>query len=107
MRPSPGSHDERLERLLRHALRGWERVRASSTECERAQRWLEEHPSGWPEVDELWSLALRGKGTLADWLEAGALADSWSSEIPMHSVLSSHPFACLSPWSSPAKSNRS
>ena len=101
------SHDERLERLLRHARHGWERVRANPEECARARHWLLEHPSRWPELDELWSRALQNDGALAEWLAQGAQPESWQLDIPLHSVLASHPFACLSPWSSPVRSRRS
>src|SRR5262245_47896609 len=98
---------DRLERLLLHVRRGWERVQADLAEHTRVRRWIAEHPSGWPELDEVWSRALAGDGTLASWLESGALPETWSLEIPLHSVLASHPFACLSPWSSPIRSSRS
>lgn len=98
---------ERLERLLLHVRRGWERVRADPAERARARRWIAEHPSGWPELDDLWSRSLAGDGALASWLESGARPEAWGLEVPLHSVLAPHPFACLSPWSSPARSSRS
>lgn len=106
--PAPTrSPEERLERLLHHVRRGWERVGASSEERECARRWLIEHPSRWPEVDELWLACLADTGALRPWLDAGAVPQSWELELPLHSVLASHPFACLSPWSSPIRSSRS
>jgi hypothetical protein len=59
------------------------------------------------EVDALWRGALEGTGPLAAWLEQGSDPEAWRIEVPLHSVLSSHPFACLSPWSSPVRSSRS
>lgn len=101
------SHAERLERLLGHVRHGWERVQTSAAERNRVSHWLGAHPSGWSEIDDLWSQALSGVGPLTSWLVAGARPDSWRLDIPLHSVLASHPFACLSPWSSPARSSRS
>jgi hypothetical protein len=101
------SHEERLERLLLHVRRGWERVRSRPEDRERARRWLREHPSRWPEIDALWLDASSGSGSLAAWLDAGAPPEGWMLDVPLHSVLASHPFACLSPWSSPIRSSGS
>jgi len=107
VRPPTRLPAERLERLLLHVRRGWERVQANPAERARVLRWLEDHPSGLPEVDDLWARSLAGAGALASWLESGARPEAWSHDLPLHSVLASHPFACLSPWSSPARSSRS
>jgi hypothetical protein len=88
-----------MERFLRHVRRGWERVRANAGERAAALRWLREHPSGWPRGDELWAEALAGRGPLAEWMAAGSSPDAWPEDTPLHSVLASHPFACLSQWS--------
>jgi hypothetical protein len=98
--------DQRLDRLRRHALGGWQRIRAHSGDQARATRWLYEHPSDWPAVDRLWLEALEGRGALASWLDSGADPDLWTPGLPLHSVLASHPFACLSPWSTPGRSKQ-
>ncbi|HEX6884777.1 MAG TPA: hypothetical protein VF530_15485 [Planctomycetota bacterium] len=97
----------RLERLRAHVRRGWERVCARPTEADRARRWLAQHPSAMPAVDALWAAALERNGPLVAWLEQDADPEAWPLELPLHSVLASHPFACLSPWSSPVRSSRS
>jgi hypothetical protein len=102
MRPT-----DRLERLLRHTRSGWERISLDATERDAALRWLARHPSSWPELDQLWQAALQRRGPLAEWLDAGADPRAWSHVIALHSVLASHPFASLSAWSTPARSNRS
>jgi len=99
--------DERTDRLLGSVRRGWSRVCREEELRARALRWLEEHPAGWPSVQEVWLEALRGRGELRAWLDDGARPDEWSGEIPLHSVLTSHPFACLPRWSTPHKSNGS
>jgi hypothetical protein len=99
------SHEERLERLLLHVQRGWDRVRSHPEDRERARRWLCEHPSRWPELDALWHDAASGSGSLAAWLQAGAIPEDWTLDVPLHSVLASHPFACLSPWLNPMRSD--
>jgi hypothetical protein len=99
--------EDRLERLVRHARDGWRRIRASAAERAAVSQWLAEHPSSWRAVDELWEEALHHRGPLASWLDAGGEPATWTGEIPLHSVLASHPFACLSPWSIQAKSSRS
>jgi hypothetical protein len=81
--------EERLARLVRHVRRGWERTRASAADRDRARRWLDEHPSAWPALDELWSRGLSGEGALASWFDGGAQPDAWRHEIPLHSVLAS------------------
>lgn len=99
--------DDRLERLLGHVRDGWARVRAEPSELEAARRWLWDNPGPWLPVDRLWEEALAQHGPLAGWLAGGARPESWSDPIPLHSVLSSHPFASLSAWSIPDKSIRS
>lgn len=99
--------DERQARLLMHVRRGWQRVAANEAERRRALEWLGAHPSSWREVDQLWREALAGGGASAQWLDADADPSTWSHAIPLHSFLASHPFACLSPWSNPTRSNRS
>jgi len=107
MRARTKDPEERLERLLSHVRRGWERVGESPAVRARALGWLERHPTAWSELDRAWSQALSGEGELASWLDAGGRPESWRLELPLHSVLASHPFACLSPWSTPARSSRS
>lgn len=51
-----------------------------------------------PGVDALWLDALAGRGLLAVWLLAGAAPESWTSDLPLHSVLACHPFADLDQW---------
>jgi hypothetical protein len=97
MKTPTTSHAERLERLLEHCLRGWTRVRANPAELSLSRRWLGDHPSSWSAVDELWRRALDFEGPLAAWLDAGARPEAWRLELPLHSALASHPFACLSP----------
>jgi hypothetical protein len=96
--------DARIDRLIAHVRRGWAPVRTDPELRARAVAWLEAHPAGWPAVQELWLQALRGRGALCDWLERGAEPGSWDGDVPLHSVLTSHPFACLPRWSTPRTS---
>ena len=98
---------ERNERLLSHVKRGWARTRKRPELGAMVLRWLEEHPAGWEPVQEIWVDALQGEGPVYEWLEAGARPDSWQHPIPLHSILSSHPFASLPRWSSPLTSSGS
>lgn len=99
---------DRLERLRRSVLWGWERVCAHPAEREAALVWIRAKPSAEPEVDLLWIEALEGRGPLPAWLDAGADLDLWpsleiSDALPCHTVLASHPFAALSPWPLPVR----
>lgn len=98
---------ERLVRLRRSCVWGWARVRSSPAERDQVLAWLERHPSREPAVDHLWRAAVEGQGTLAGWLEGGADLDTWPLALPSHTVLASHPFAALSPWSIPPTSRAS
>ena len=98
---------DRQRRLLTHVRDGWSRVRAHPAELDAARRWLREHPGPWPAVDRLWEDALEERGVLAAWLSSGSRPEQWSHGIPLHSVLSSHPFASLTAWSIPVKSTPS
>lgn len=90
--------EQRLQRLRRHALAGWQRALADGAARDRAREWLAAHPTPMPSVDELWLQALAGQGPLAAWLDDGAHLDAWTSDVPLHSVLSSHPFPDLPQW---------
>lgn len=89
---------ERLARLTRHAVLGWQRARSDAAARERARAWLLAHPSRMPDVDALWLEALDGQGPLAAWLGSGATPDTWHHEIALHSVLAGHPFPDLLQW---------
>lgn len=91
--------EQRLRKLRDHALRGWELSREDSAFRDRARSWLNQHPSGWPEVDRLWQQCLEGVGPLAAWLESGADPRAWRGFPALHSILSSHPFPSLFSWS--------
>ena len=96
---TPGTPDERTLRLLSHVRQAWA-MTADHPELRRQTlRWLELHPSSWQAIDDLWATALEGRGSLADWLDDGADPETWSLELPLHSVLSSHPFVDLDSWS--------
>lgn len=99
--------DERIERLLGSVRRGWALVRSDDGLRRRALAWLEVHPAGWPPVQEIWLEALEARGELHAWLEAGAAPDEWNGKVPLHSVLTSHPFACLPRWSTRSTSSAS
>ncbi len=94
---------QRLERLRRHALAGWERARGDAVVRERAGQWLGRHPSPMPEVDQLWLAAIQGQGPLASWLAAGGVIESWPLAVPLHSVLACHPFPDLPQWTEAPK----
>jgi hypothetical protein len=94
---------ERLERLRRHAVAGFVRAREDATVRARAQRWLAAHPTAMADVDALWHQALEGEGVLAAWLLAGADPAAWRADLPLHSVLASHPFPDLPQWTDATK----
>lgn len=98
---------ERLERLRRHCVQGFSRVRFSADERALVANWLDEHPSREPAVDALWREAVEGRGELAEWLAGSADLDGWPLAVPAHTVLASHPFAALPPWSLPSSSRAS
>lgn len=76
--------------------------------CRRhARESLAQHPSAMPEVDRLWHDCLAGTGELFAWIDASAPAEHWQSPIPLHTVLSSHPFPDLNLWSIRKKFNES
>jgi len=93
------SPQDRLAQQAEHALRAWELIRREPETRQRAQIWLEEHPSGWQEVDRLWRDCLDGEGPLADWLASGGDPSTWDRFPALHSVLASHPFPGLLSWS--------
>ena len=95
--------DQRLARLLEHAVAGWMRTRRDESVRRRAIAWLAAHPSNMPDVDALWTLALAGTGSLAAWFERGASAAEWSLDLPLHSVLAGHPFPDLKRWTESPK----
>jgi len=91
--------EQRLARLIRHAIQGWERARRDAQARARARSWLEAHPSHMLHVDALWLEALEGRGLLNTWLTAGAGPEAWThSDVPLHSVLACHPFPDLAQW---------
>jgi hypothetical protein len=94
---------ERLHRLRRHAVAGWQRAIADLAIRDRASRWLDAHPSAMPAVDALWQQALANVGPLATWLAADADVDTWPLAIPLHSVLACHPFPDLPQWTEAPK----
>lgn len=91
--------EQRLATLREHAIQGWKLTQVDPAYRDRARSWLEEHPSGWPEVDRLWEQCLGGEGPLATWLGSGADPSSWKGFPALHSVLASHPFPDLLSWS--------
>ena len=106
--PMRSPHLDRLERLRRSVLRGWDRISADPAERQVALTWIRAKPSSEPQVDLLWSEALEGRGPLAKWLDTGADSDRWPAEaisdsLPCHTVLASHPFAALPPWPLPRR----
>jgi hypothetical protein len=90
--------EQRLQRLVRHAVQGWNRARNDAVVRERARAWLTAHPTAMDGVDSLWFAALDGEGLLASWIEGGADPDDWRGEVALHSVLASHPFPDLPQW---------
>ena len=96
--------ETRLQRLRRSCIWGWSRVSTGVQDRQAAATWLRAHPSREPEVDSLWLQALEHGGELADWLASGADLEHWPLRLPAHTVLASHPFAALSPWSIPRTS---
>lgn len=96
MRRTPA---ERLNELAEHARLGWALVQENPELLDESQSWLAEHPSGWPEVDELWKACLQGEGPLADWLASSRDVSEWDGFPALHSLLASHPFPNLISWS--------
>lgn len=96
MRRTPA---ERLNELAEHARLGWALVQENPRFLDESRRWLAEHPSGWPEVDELWTECLQGEGPLADWLASARGPSEWDGFPSLHSLLASHPFPNLISWS--------
>lgn len=96
----PTQPAQRLDRLLRHVREAWALCCSEPAFRARSVEWLREHPSPAPELDALWLDALQGAGPLAAWLDAGSDPDTWAHpDIPLHSVLTSHPFPHLAAWS--------
>jgi hypothetical protein len=90
--------EQRIARLIRHVVQGWERAKQDADARRRASAWLTAHPSAMPEVDALWQEALSGRGPLAAWIEAGAVPGAWHQDLALHSVLCGHPFTDLPQW---------
>lgn len=90
--------EERLARLTRHAVVGFERARNDAAVRERARAWLLARPSRMPDVDAMWLEALDGRGPLAAWLGSDADPDTWHHDLALHSVLAGHPFPDLLQW---------
>ena len=95
----PRTPADRLNELVEHARLGWAFVQENPDLLDESRRWLAAHPSGWPEVDEIWKQCLQGEGPLADWLASGRDPSEWHDFPSLHSVLASHPFPDLIRWS--------
>jgi len=89
---------DRLNELVEHARLGWAFVQENPDLLDESRSWLAAHPSGWPEVDELWREYLQGEGPLEDWLASGRDPSEWHGFPSLHSVLASHPFPDLIRW---------
>ncbi len=103
----PTTPQDRLTTQIEHARLGWELIQQDPAFREQARSWLAAHPSGWPEVDELWEACLRGEGPLAEWLTSGADPSEWRRYPALHSVVASHPFPTLHSWSIQTRSRAS
>ena len=99
MEPMPRTPAERLNELAEHARLGWALVQEDPDLLDESRRWLAAHPSGWPQVDELWQECLHGEGPLADWLTSDRDPSEWHGFPSLHSILASHPFPDLIRWS--------
>lgn len=94
---------ERLERHAKHARQGYARIRRDAAAREETLAWLDAHPSPRADVDALWRQALVGEGALSLWLESEDA--SWTHpDLPLRTVLASHPFRRLTVWSIRAES---